>query len=136
MKTQTISLIIGSLATLWIPAGALADPVNITPQQVGNVEYVTGGIGDEERTAIEAVKNNYNLHVTSAGADGAYVGNTHLSILDSANTSILESDTGPLFYAKLADGTYTVEGSHNNQTKSQKIKISGNKSQTVTFSWK
>ena len=136
MKPQTLSAILGGLATVFIATSAIADPVAVAPKQVGNVEFITGGIGDEERTAIEAVKSNYNLYVMSAGTDGAFTGNMHLNILDKSGTSVLETDIGPLFYAKLADGSYTVEGTHNNQTKSEKISITSGKPQSVHFGWK
>ncbi|MBY0407543.1 MAG: hypothetical protein K2Q01_07610 [Rickettsiales bacterium] len=105
-------------------------------QRSGNVQFITGGIGQEERTAIEAVKSQYNLHVMSAGTDGAFTGDTKLNILDKNNNSILETNMGPLLYAKLPNGTYTVEGILRNQMKSQKITVSENKPAHIHFSWK
>lgn len=136
MKKQPNSLIYMGLATLLLCTSAFADTVPVTPKQSGNIEFITGGIGDEERTSMEAVRNDYSLHVMSAGVDGAFVGNMRLTVLDSANTPILQTDIGPLFYAKLPDGAYTVEGTHNNQTKSEKITIAKSKPAHVHFSWK
>ncbi len=136
MKPQSLSAVLGGLATIFIATTALADVVPVTPKQVGNIEFITGGIGDEERSSIEAVKSNYNLYVMSAGTDGAFTGNMHLNILDKSNNSVLDTEIGPLFYAKLPDGAYTIEGTHNNQTKSEKVTISGGKSKSVHFGWK
>lgn len=162
MKRQTLSLLAGSLASVFIASPALAEgndtsmrtntrqmgaqaetanigpngTVRITPKKMGEVEFITGGIGDEERNAIEAVKNNYNLHVMSAGQDGAFTGTTRVTILNQNNKKVLETDMGPLFYAQLPPGTYTVEGTYNNKTRSQKVDIARGADQPVHFSWK
>lgn len=136
MKKTASPILAAGLLALSLAFPAYADAVAVTPKQVGDIQYITGGIGDEERTSIEAVKKDYNLHVTSAATSGAFVGNTQISILDSNNQPLLTSETGPLFYAKLPDGTYTVEATHNQQTKSEKIKAIANKPISVVFSWK
>ena len=136
MKKLYVSTICAGVAALLLSSTAMADTVPAAPNQSGNIEFVTGGIGDEERTSMEAVQNNYNLHVISAGVDGAFVGNMHLTLLDNKNAHILETDIGPLFYAKLPNGNYIVEGTHNNQTKSEKITVAAGKPNKVHFSWK
>ena len=45
-------------------SAVLADEL-LSPQQEGDITYVTGGIGDEERTAMRSVQHDYNLHVLS-----------------------------------------------------------------------
>src|SRR6185312_16885951 len=79
------------------------------PVQQGEVRFITGGIGEEERSAIEAGKHDYNLHITAANAKGQYYGNERVKILDRSGTPVIDSSAGPLFYAKLPPGTYTVE---------------------------
>jgi hypothetical protein len=117
--------------TLSIPSAYAA-----TPQQQNNIPFITGGIGDEERTAIEAVKKEYNLYATSAGTSGEFTGDMHIMLLDKDGKPLLETDAGPLFYAKLPDGQYTVDGTWKKQTKSEKFTISHGKPHTVHFSWK
>ena len=39
-----------------------------------DVTYVTGGIGEDEKKAIEDAKADYNLYVMSASTSGAFVG--------------------------------------------------------------
>lgn len=136
MKPHALSALTGLVALALFSTVALADPAPVTPKQAGNIEFITGGIGDEERTSMEAVKNDYNLHVMSAGRDGAFTGSMTLTILDKENQQILQTDIGPLFYAKLPDGTYTVEGTHNNQTKSEKISLAKGKPAHIHFGWK
>lgn len=78
------------------------------PMQAGDINYVTGGIGDEERAALHAVESQYNLRVMSASNDGAFVGDTHLVIRNHRGDTLLDAVAGPLFFAKLPYGTYFV----------------------------
>jgi len=106
-------------------------------KQEGGITYVTGGIGDEERSALKAVQHDYNLHVLSAaGTAGEYPGDTHITIFDSHNHKLLDTDADPLFYAKVPAGHYSVEESSGGQSKKQTIVIAANKPDNITFRWK
>jgi len=107
----------------------------IEPQQSGNVTYITGGIGDEEREAVKSVKNDYNLSIISASKDGAYVGNTHVVIADRNGESLVDTNADPLFYAQLPPGKYIVKGESRGQTRTQNVTIAENKPAHVHFSW-
>ena len=110
------------------------DPPEI--KQTGAISYVTGGIGDEERDAMRAVQHDYNLHVLSAGASGAYPGDTHIVISDNRGHELLSTDADPLFYAQLKSGHYVVEESSAGQSKKQAIVIADNKPVSTTFRWR
>lgn len=105
-----------------------------------DVNFVTGGVGDDERESIEASKADYNLHVTSARADGAFLGDTNVVITrinGHESVEVLRVDAGPLLYVKLPAGTYTldaqVEGS---VTKQHKFTIGTNgKPATISLRW-
>jgi hypothetical protein len=106
-------------------------------QHEGDVTYITGGIGDEERTALESVSRDYNLHITSAGTNGAYTGDTTLAIYDRLGNQVLMREVGPLFYASLPPGKYTIsaengDGARQNHT----IKVSENQAANIKFLWK
>lgn len=105
-------------------------------QQQGNVVYITGGIGEGERDAIDSVRNDYNLHLTGSSADGAFVGTNTVSISDKSGNEVLNAQAGPIFFAKLPAGKYTVtqrtaEGAE--QSKSVTLAKSG--SRTLHFIW-
>ena len=105
--------------------------------QQNNITYVTGGIGDDEKAALDAAKGNYNLHIINANPDGAYVSNVHLSIADKTGTEVFSSDAGPIFYAKIPNGRYSVTATHNDQTKKQNLTISSQtKASHINFVWK
>lgn len=145
MAFHTIHALAGGLALLFCSAAALAEspaaqarmqaaPAAHTPAAA--VPFITGGIGDEERTAIEAVKKDYNLHVLSAGADGAFTGTMRLRILDAGGVMLLEAEAGPLLYARLPAGSYTVEGTYHGTTRSHQVRITEASPRSVHFIWK
>jgi len=106
-------------------------------QQTGDITYVTGGIGDEERNALKAVRHDYNLHILSAaGASGEYPGDTHICIFDNHNHKLLDTDADPFFYAKMPAGHYVVEESSGGQSKKQSIVMSAGTPVNITFRWK
>lgn len=105
------------------------------PQREGEITYITGGIGEEERSAVEAFKPEYNLHIMSASRDGHFEGDTHITLLDASGKELLNVPGGPLFYAKLAPGRYIVKGASGEKTKEQAITIRAGKPVRVHFSW-
>ncbi len=105
-----------------------------------DVTYVTGGIGQDEKDAIEASKADYNLYVMSASVDGAFVGDAHVDITQkngNAVTTVLSVVAGPLLYVKLPAGTYTLSASLGDQGKTQTFTI-GKKATTenIHLGWK
>ncbi|MGE3624428.1 MAG: hypothetical protein AB7H77_11235 [Bdellovibrionales bacterium] len=126
-----------SSSTMEIPAHAAAegDPSLPQPVQTENVRYITGGIGDEERDALNSVKQRYNLHVTSTNMQGEFNGSTQIIVRDRQDNTTLKVDAGPLFYADLPAGSYTVEAVNGGQKKEQKISLAQGKSASLYFRW-
>lgn len=89
----------------------------IETHRSGSIEYITGGIGEQELAAIRSMGSNYNLKVVTAMPDGAYLNNVDLTVADARGTPILNATTqGPLFYAKLPPGRYNIIVRVNGQT--------------------
>jgi hypothetical protein len=104
--------------------------------QQGDIVYISGGIGADETAAIESVKGDYNLNVTSADKTGHFRGDTEIVIRDMKRNVLLDvTAQGPLFYANLPNGRYTVEGISNDQTRKQTVRIISGKTARVHFSW-
>lgn len=83
------------------------------PETQNGVTFLTGGIGDEDRDAMLKARSGYNLHITNAGKDGAYEGNTRIVIFSKSGDQLIRTNAGPLFYAKLPAGSYTVMATSN-----------------------
>ena len=117
---------------------AIADAGPIEVQNYQGIPYATGGIGDEERAQLESMEPQYNLKITSAYKDGAYVGTNHVVVKDSKGKVVLDvsSDAGPLFLAQLPAGSYTVEDTADNHpTQTKKITVGKGKNSRIAFYW-
>ena len=134
LKTPSSVLSLAILAA-FCSAPALAVEALPDIQQRGEIHFITGGIGEEETQAMEAVKGDYNLRITSADQTGHFSGNPHIVIRDMQQNELLSADGGPLFYADLPAGRYLVEGSNLGQSKTQRVTIAGGKIVRVRFTW-
>lgn len=129
-----IVLAVIALATLSVsPVWAQDNPLEV--QQQGNISYVTGGIGDDEKSQLEATQHNYNLHVMNADKSGHFSGDTRIVISDLQHNPLLDATSGPLFYANLPKGRYIVEGYSQEKMKKQTVTIGNTKPAHIRFVW-
>lgn len=109
-------------------------------QYYGSVEYVTGGFGIDESTAMKAAMPDYPLTFTFAASDGnrsAYVSKVQVVIRDHYDTTILNVESqGPFLLARLAPGIYQVHVTYQNQTQSRPVTVTDAKSARMVFEWK
>lgn len=90
---------------------AQSDRPAVAPEvtKQGQIAYVSGGVGDEEQKRLEESARDFNLKITFAGASGAYGGGSRVEVRDKAGSTVIDAESrGPLFYAKLPPGSYTV----------------------------
>ncbi len=127
------SVLLTAIFTASIAFPALAE--DLQPVQSGNVTYISGGVGSDERNALQAAKKDYNLHIMNSAASGEFTTDDTLSITGNGQTLVTASNVGPLFYAKLPPGTYTVTATIADRQKQQKITVSAGKPANVHFVW-
>ena len=103
------------------------------------VNFVTGGVGEEERAAIEASREDYNLYVTSTAA-GAFTGDVRVVIrqfVGSTSEEVLDVVAGPLLYVKLPAGNYSLEASLGERVQRQAFSIRAKaKASRIVLNWK
>ncbi len=104
-------------------------------QQQGNIPYVSGGIGEDESDALQAVQHDYNLRVMNADKLGHFSGDVRIVVSDLKHNVLLDSASGPLFYANLPKGRYVVEGFSGEQSRKQTIVVGKGKPAHVRFVW-
>jgi hypothetical protein len=127
-----VFVVLAALSAL--PAWA-ADENQLEVYQQGDISYVSGGIGKEERDALQATQANYNLRVMNADKTGHFSGDTRIIIRDLQHNILLDVTSGPLFYANMPRGKYVVEGFINQQSKKQRVTIAKGKPALVRFMW-
>ena len=115
------------------PATA-AEPLQI--QQYQGIPYVSGGVGDEEQQALEAMKARFNLKLVFAGSSGEYLADIAVRIQDQQGNTVFQANAnGPWFYVSLPAGTYTVQASGFGKSLERKIELSSGKLREVIFRW-
>ncbi len=115
---------------------ANAEHQGVKPQSQGDVTFVSGGVGSDEKDAMEAVRTEYNLHLLFAEGRGEYLSGVNVAIADSSNHIILETlSDGPMFFANLKPGRYTVSAEVNGRDFHKKINVGGKKATNLTFLW-
>jgi hypothetical protein len=103
-----ISFAAAVAVALAIAAPSRAERASGVKEQ-GGVSYMTGGVGTDERARMESMAGEFNLRVEVASPTGAYVGTPRIEIRDAAGKTKLDAvANGPLLYAKLPPGSYTV----------------------------
>jgi hypothetical protein len=118
-----------------MPAGEFAG-ISIEKGSVNNVTYETGGVGIEERAAMDKSVKDYNLRLVFATMKGLYLAGVPVQIKTPDGKVILNKQSnGPWFWAKLPAGTYEVMASYNNKKEVHKVDLSKGP-QSVEFTWK
>jgi hypothetical protein len=106
------------------------------------IQYVSGGIGEGERTKLDALSNQFNLRLLFAmQGSGEYLSAVRVNILDVRGGTILTAESeGPWFFAQLAPGNYTVEasapGQAQQQSQRQTAHIGDSHQSRLNFYWR
>ena len=81
----------------------------IAPVTENGVTYVTGGVGEDESSAIRAMSSKFNLRMLFAGKDGTYLSDVDVVVTGASGASVVAVRTsGPMLYARLAPGRYHI----------------------------
>lgn len=104
-------------------------------RRANGIEYLSGGAGNAEQQAMREVASRYNLHITAAQYDGAYLSDVSLNVIGEQGSLMRIDQAGPLVYARVPAGNYAIVGSHNGVEKRQEIQIPQGRSKQVLFYW-
>ena len=123
-KVRYAAGMLASVAVVLWPAQVQAVPV----QEVqGQVAVLHGGIGEDDRVAMDQKSSEYNLRLTFAWKGiGTYLSQVRVVIRNAQGSTVLDTVTaGPWLFARLPQGEFTVEATDEGRTLSQKIAIKG-----------
>lgn len=133
MKRLQLTLI---LSCILFSFQAIAESL-VKPQTQGDVTFVSGGVGGDERSAMQAIRADYNLSLLfSVQGSGEYLSDVKVSITDSKGNTFLETVAdGPMLLASLKPGHYTVTTELDGQVAHKKATVVGNKRTSLSFIW-
>jgi hypothetical protein len=127
-------LLAAALALAGASAFALPDV-----HSAGNVEYMSGGIGSDESTAMLEQSHQWPLTLqfaaqTSGHAD--WMADVDVSVTDAQGRSVLHATSdGPLMLVRLAPGNYTVRASANGKVIERHVRVAAGHPAKAVFVW-
>lgn len=131
LMISRVALLIGAVS--FFPAANAADAV---VQNMGNVAYVSGGVGDESIEKLNSLRNEFNLKLVFALKSGAYLSDVHTVIADTKGRTLLDTTSdGPWLMTRLPAGSYQVVASSAGVTKKRQVSVTANAMKTVDFRW-
>ena len=112
-------------------------PPTLKAQRQGDVTYITGGAGDEDRQTLASVKSQYNLRLQFALAkSGEFIADVNVTLVDAKGRTVLDAvSDGPYFFAHLAPGRYKLSVTSNGQTQTRNTTVSASGGQAIDFYW-
>jgi hypothetical protein len=137
MKTKLGVLLLGCLVLVLSPPGSnAATSSSITKGKSNSVMYLSGGVGKDERAAMDAMAKDYNVKMIFVEAPKEYVSGVNVKIEDSNGKLLLETtSSGPWFWAKLPQGDYRIIATLHNHREIKNLKVASG-AETVEFFWK
>ncbi|MGD2082195.1 MAG: hypothetical protein PVF91_04475 [Chromatiales bacterium] len=101
------------------------------------VPYLSGGIGLVERRYItSALEPGYNLKLEFAEANGDYLADIGVRIVDDNGDTVLEVESaGPWLLTRLGPGKYTVEATADGRTITKRVTVGRGSPRVVFKDW-
>ena len=101
------------------------------------ITYLSGGIGSDQVTAMNAAAKDYALMLTCSVQDtGAYLADVKVTITDKAGTVVLETVTdGPILLARLSPGQYRVSADSNGAVVEKTVQIGASHPVKLNLNW-
>lgn len=104
----------------------------------GEPEYVTGGVGIEERSQMLASKPDYNVRMTFATrGTGEYRSDVQVEIADTkGKVNMHARDAGPLMFVNLEPGRYRVTATAaDGQVQRRELQVQPGRTKDLYFYW-
>ena len=126
------ALLAAFVALTTAPLSSAAPALEV--KKSGDIQYVTGGVGDEEQQALKATApKDFNLEVTVAVGAGNYLSDVDLALVKSGTEVLRTKTDGPVFLAKVPPGRYEVRATANGKTQSKSVDVGTTGRASATF---
>ena len=103
---------------------------------VGEIRYISGGVGKPEREQLRALEKEFNLKLVFTKADGKFVANVAIVVSDAKGRKLLAAVAdGPLFMARLPAGQYRIAATFSNNTQTRKVEVTAGRLRTEQMRW-
>lgn len=105
-------------------------------QTVGNVPYVSGGIGIDSIDRLDTLSGQFNVKLVFALKSGEYLSEVKVTITDVRGKTMVDTmSDGPWFLTKLPPGKYQIVASFAGKAEKRAVAVGGARLSTVDFRW-
>lgn len=130
--SSTLATLIAALST----SVALATGPATSTASEGEFRYRAGGIGEMSQQNMQAARDEYSLSLNFARADGAFIQDVDLKILDAKGQTVLaREDQLPMVLVDLPAGRYTVVSTYQGRTQRHDVDVPSSGNRHVVLSW-
>jgi hypothetical protein len=118
---RRIHVLLAALMAVGLATAAAASHHEMQVKKVGEVLYLSGGVGDAEQKALAKRAEDFNLELQFARPDGAYLASVDVEIRDRrAGKTVLDVTSGPILLVNLPAGEYSVHATLEGHEKEQR----------------
>jgi len=104
-------------------------------RSAGGIDYVSGGVGDEDRAAVSARQAELPFKLVLSNGAGEYIVANKLTLSTAQGELLSVQDAGPIVLMKLPPGQYTLEATWRGKTERRSVRATA-AAQTVNWSFK
>ncbi len=139
-KLPMLSALAGLALTIPLAAAAAPEDTVVEPEQYvtegrqGDIPWVSGGVGINEREYLQKMASEFNLKLEFAASDGSYLADVNVRIDQIDGDTVLQAKSpGPWFMTKLPPARYQVTVSSGDGTFEESVQIPAQGMETVVF---
>jgi hypothetical protein len=111
-----------------LSTGANAEQLAVKPKISVEVGYISGGNSEADRARLREIEDDFNLQLTLMEFEGDFTAGGIVKIMDDSGETLVQTvSEGPLFFAKLEPGNYTVKAEYQGTMQQQQVTIQGEK---------
>ena len=140
MNTSLKSIVFGLLATLSLLLGGMANAQIPPTQHANGISYITGGVGEEESSAIVAESKQWPLFLELSQLEngrGVWIFGANIKIVNTKQQAVFEAQAdGPYMLINLDAGDYLIEASYQGVVQKRAISLKANTPQKISIFWK
>jgi hypothetical protein len=126
--------------SFWVLAGSAAWGQIPPTQYSQSISYITGGVGEEESSAILAEAKQWPLLLELSQLEngrGIWIFGSQIKILNAKNVIIFDAKAdGPYMLINLGAGDYAIQASYQGVEQKRAISIKAGQTQKISIFWK
>lgn len=134
------SAAVAAMGALLLGTAFAQDMSSLPPvHKSGGVEYLTGGVGSDQSTAIERASKQWPLTLEFAVKDKShadFAADVNTVVRDAKGHPVIQVDSaGPFVLAKLKPGRYVVDASLDGKTLHERVLVKPGQHARAVFVW-